>query len=484
MDHVTKSDRGILLLLGLTTVARLIFAASFPPLDDEAYYWTWAHHLAWGYPDHPPMIAFILRGSIALAGDTPLGIRMGPVLLALGTPLLLWDLGRQMFGTAVGRIAALWFQLIPALALGAIFAAPDAPLGFFWILTLWSFWRALTSGTVIAWLLTGLALGMAMMSKLTAAFLALALPGFLLTSPMHRRWLRRWEPYGAALVSVLVVLPAVLWNADHGWVMIRKSSAPAPWTQLGSGGLDFLAYTAGQLVYYGPVAAVLLLLALAASVRWARRGDNRFALVTWASIPLIGVNWLASAQGIPKPHWPAPGYLIALLPAAALWLQVRARQTWRALAGIAVGLNLLIVVAIYVLPFRPPPSFAGQLWGWDQVAAKLDTLINQAQAGRDAFILSASYQTASQIDYHTHGRFVVTTAGANDAFAVRRHPDALMGRDAVFINDVAGAPGVPLALMFERVERLPDFEVVHGGQVVRRFAIYRCTGFKSLPVPD
>src|SRR5207245_9180024 len=166
---------------------------------------------AWGYPDHPPRIAFVLRGSIALAGDTPLGIRMGPVLLALGTPLLLWDLGRQMFVTAVGRIAALWFQLIPALALGAIFAAPDAPLGFFWILTLWSFWRALTSGTVIAWLLTGLALGMAMMSTLTAAFLALALPGFLLTSPLHRRRLRRWEPYGAGLVSVLVVVAAALW---------------------------------------------------------------------------------------------------------------------------------------------------------------------------------------------------------------------------------------------------------------------------------
>src|SRR5207247_10083630 len=159
-ELVAKSDRNILLLLGLITVARLIFAASFPPLDDEAYYWTWAHHLAWGYPDHPPMIAFVLRGSIALAGDTPLGIRMGPVLLALGSPLLLWDLGRQMFGAAAGRIAALWFQLIPALALGAIFAAPDAPLGFFWILTLWSFWRAVASHSeqMIFWLLTGLAL--------------------------------------------------------------------------------------------------------------------------------------------------------------------------------------------------------------------------------------------------------------------------------------------------------------------------------------
>src|SRR5438552_16726534 len=199
---------------------------------------------------------------------------------------------------------------------------------------------------------------MAMMSKLPAAFLALALPGFLLTSPMHRRWLRRWEPYGAALVSVLVVLPAVLWNADHGWVMIRKSSAPAPWPQPGSCGLSVLAYTAGQLVYYGPVAAVLLLLALASSTGWARQGDARFALSAWASIPLIGVNWLASLQGVPKPHWPGPGYMLALLPAAALWLQVRPQRRWRAPAGTAVGLNLFLVRAVPVLPVRPPPSFA------------------------------------------------------------------------------------------------------------------------------
>src|SRR5207249_6736509 len=148
---------------------------------------------------------------------------------------------------------------------------------------------------------------MAMMSKLTAAVLALALPAFLLTSPMHRRWLRRWEPYGAALVSILVVLPAVLWNANHGWVMLRKSSGPAPWTQLGSGGLDFLAYTAGQLVYYGPVAAVLLLLALASSTGWARRGDARFALSPCASNPPTGINRLASLQGGPKPRSPGPG---------------------------------------------------------------------------------------------------------------------------------------------------------------------------------
>src|SRR3989449_3607307 len=239
---------------------------------------------------------------------------------------------------------------------------------------------------------------------------------------------------------MLVVLPVVLWNADHQWFMIRKSSAPIPWTHLGSAGLSILAYTAGQLVYYGPVAAVRLLLALAAGARWARRGDARFGLAAWASIPLIGVNWLASLQGIPKPHWPAPGYLVALLPAAALWPQVRTRRIWRVLVGIAVALNLLIVGVIHVFPFRPTPSVAGQLWGWDQVAAKLDTLVSQTPGGREVFILSVSYQTAAQIDYHTHGRFVVTTASASAALAGRRHAHALMGRDVGFINHVAGGP--------------------------------------------
>ncbi len=104
---MTSSSRRVLILLGLITVAQSIFAASYPPLDDEAYYWTWARHLEWGYPDHPPMIAYVIRATTALAGDTPLGIRMGPALLGLGTALLLWDLIRRMFSSDAGATAAI-----------------------------------------------------------------------------------------------------------------------------------------------------------------------------------------------------------------------------------------------------------------------------------------------------------------------------------------------------------------------------------------
>ncbi|MFN5154505.1 MAG: glycosyl transferase, partial [Gemmatimonadota bacterium] len=51
-------------LLGILLL-RLIFAATVPLVPDEAYYWTWSRHLAGGYFDHPPMIAWLIAGGTA-----------------------------------------------------------------------------------------------------------------------------------------------------------------------------------------------------------------------------------------------------------------------------------------------------------------------------------------------------------------------------------------------------------------------------------
>lgn len=482
-DRVLSTSRRVLVVLGLISIARLAVAALYPPLDDEAYYWTWARHLAWGYPDHPPMIAYVVRATTALAGDTALGIRLGPTLLALGTSMLLGDLVRRMFNLAAGAAAAIWSQLIPVLSLSAVFAAPDAPLGLFWFLTLWCFWLALTSGRILAWLGTGLALGLALMSKLPAIFLAVALPAFLLTSPVHRRWLRRPESYLAAMAALVVVLPLIVWNTQHHWVLVRKSSNPAPWTELGSWGLNLFSYTVAQLGYYGPVALVLLLLALATAVGRARRGDPRFALAAWAGIPIIAMTWFGSLQGISKPHWAGPGYLVALIPAAALWTELRDRRIWRVVVRVAVSVNILIIVALHAFPLRPTPSLAGELWGWDQVAARLEADLHATPSGRGAFLFTPSYQGAAQIEYHTRGRVLVTTLNPQDAIGTRRTPDTFAGWNAIFATDAKTLP-VPLNLECEKVQRLPALDVTYNGNVVRQFSIYRCYDFRPLPPLD
>ena len=43
--------------------------------EDEAYYWVWSKNLAWGYFDHPPMVAlFIWIGGLFFDGE--LGVRL------------------------------------------------------------------------------------------------------------------------------------------------------------------------------------------------------------------------------------------------------------------------------------------------------------------------------------------------------------------------------------------------------------------------
>ena len=51
-------------------------------LDDEAYYWVYAQYPAWGYFDHPPMIAFWIRLFTAnlLLEDVEGFVRLGSLI--------------------------------------------------------------------------------------------------------------------------------------------------------------------------------------------------------------------------------------------------------------------------------------------------------------------------------------------------------------------------------------------------------------------
>src|ERR671913_413816 len=52
--------------------------------DDEAYYWMFSKYLDWGYFDHPPMIAVLIKlGTTFLSGE--LAVRIVPLILSTAT---------------------------------------------------------------------------------------------------------------------------------------------------------------------------------------------------------------------------------------------------------------------------------------------------------------------------------------------------------------------------------------------------------------
>ena len=66
--------------------------AAFTNLDpDEAYYWMYSKALAWGYFDHPPAIATLIKLGYALI-PSELGVRIFTILAQIGSFYGIWIL--------------------------------------------------------------------------------------------------------------------------------------------------------------------------------------------------------------------------------------------------------------------------------------------------------------------------------------------------------------------------------------------------------
>src|SRR6478735_12431071 len=86
-------------LVIVALVALRLVAAAFTPITfDEAYYWMWSKHLAGGYYDHPPMVAYVIRLGTMIAGDTTLGVRLVSILLALPMSFAVYRSAAILFG--------------------------------------------------------------------------------------------------------------------------------------------------------------------------------------------------------------------------------------------------------------------------------------------------------------------------------------------------------------------------------------------------
>src|SRR5262245_49787049 len=75
------------LLLMLGFVSHIRFLRIDCPIDlsgDEAHYWDWSRQLDWSYYSKGPLVAYIIRASCAIFGDTMFGVRFPALVFAVG----------------------------------------------------------------------------------------------------------------------------------------------------------------------------------------------------------------------------------------------------------------------------------------------------------------------------------------------------------------------------------------------------------------
>ena len=100
------------------------------------------HYDTLPYLDKPVFFFWLVAGSFRLFGVSEWAARLPSALAALGTLLLVWLLGRRMFGERAGLAAGVIFATAPLVMVFARLVIFDMTLTFLVTLTLAAFWLA------------------------------------------------------------------------------------------------------------------------------------------------------------------------------------------------------------------------------------------------------------------------------------------------------------------------------------------------------
>ena len=88
---------------------------------DEAYYTLWSRGLAFGYLDHPPMVALVIRASTTLFGSSELGVRALSLGLVAALPALIALIAWRLFRSAeTAALAVLIWIAMPLVLAGIV----------------------------------------------------------------------------------------------------------------------------------------------------------------------------------------------------------------------------------------------------------------------------------------------------------------------------------------------------------------------------
>ena len=308
------------LVTGILLVVRLWLDGHLELMFDEAYYALWARHLAWGYFDHPPMVALWIRLSTICFGDHEFGVRaLGTLAATAGTGLVYLVTWHLFTSRETAIFAALLYCAMLLISAGAIIITPDTPLVFFWSIALYALVRIFCGGGSGWWWIVGIAMGLALQSKYTAILLGAGIVCAMAVVPRLRHWWRHPMPYVAGVLTLAIFAPVVAWNYQHGWASFGRQFGRA---QVDGLSLRFLAeFLGSQVGLVTPFVFVLAAGGVWLALRRHRDEINDTNLFLVSLIGLLLVYFLfhslhARVQG----NWVAPAYpVLAVLGAQAAY---------------------------------------------------------------------------------------------------------------------------------------------------------------------
>ena len=446
-------------------------------MPDEAQYWTWSLFPDIGYYSKPPGIAWQIAAGTALFGPTSLGVRFIALLLPIASALIVRAIVRQLANTSDGWLAATAFILSPLGMTGAFLATTDSGMVFFWLLA--AYWYVRLKDRPARFFAAALFIAFGALWKWMAYSFWLV----ILASKPKREELS--TVLAAMALSLIGLVPALLWNAEHGWEgMYHVSSTIFAQHTSHAPGNPVSFFLAGVAL----ITPGFFLLALPAFKEPRARFLSLAIVIIWGGLFFLSMfrkvqgNWAIVAQAL---FFPLLGVVLSTKPSWQRW-------PYRAAISLALACQLFVLATPYAGLFTICPFKQGI--GLDCASA-----LNEAGyiPGKD-FLFADRYQTTSQLWFYGPNQaktyfFNIKGLRHNhfNFWPGMRHE--CLGRRGFFVSSVPYSEKVESHFSRYRKELLPYFLYVAQPQTytlysawgvpVRRLIVILCDGYNG-QVPE
>jgi 4-amino-4-deoxy-L-arabinose transferase-like glycosyltransferase len=465
-----REHRVCLLSIAALIALRVVAGAVLPLSADEAYYWLWSKHLAAGYYDHPPAIAFLIRVGVIVFGDTSFGVRLVPLLLSIAASWFVWRAGALVLkDKRACALSCLLFNLTLMVAVETMAATPDAPLIACAAAFLWTLAKVDETQNGRWWLAVGAAGGLALLSKYTAFFLGAGALAWIVFVPSARRWLLSPWPYLGAVLAFAIFAPNLIWNAQHHWMTFAFQFG-----RVGAGRftLRFLfEFLGAQLLLATPFILVCSVFGL-----W--RKDT--ALLAATILPSVAYFAIHSLHDRVQGNWPCFLYpALAVAAAAAMASSKGWLESWSARLAIPVAALLLALCyaqAFFgVLPIGRKDPFARLLAsGFVDVARQADSL-------HPAAILTTDYETTAWLAFY--GRGPVIQLNEEGRWPTSQAASGeLLGGSLIYIVPQSRDRHDFVRSHFQKVVLAAPIDRQVHGQAIEHYDVYRVEGLRGAPL--
>jgi Dolichyl-phosphate-mannose-protein mannosyltransferase len=389
---------------------------------DELYYIACSHHLAWGYVDQPPLIAFLAWFARHVFGNSIVSYRLLPVLAGAAVVFLTGILARDLGGGAFAQcLAAVCILFAPAFLAFDSFFSMNAFEPLFWLLCAWLAVRIVRGASPRWWLAFGALAGVGLENKHTMLVFGFALVAGLSLSGEVRVFRSKWIWIGA-LIALALFLPNLVWEARHGWPQIQVVRNAQRFKNVPISPLDFMG---DQVAFMNPLALPVWLAGLA-WLLFAREGKP-FRFLGWCYLIVLSIFLVLDG----KSYYPLPVYPL-IVAAGGVAIGRFAQPHGRRWIKIAIPALIVIAGAISV-PFGVPilpihaflryekivplarvakterdaesvelPQLYADMFGWNNIAETVSHVYHALPPAErsDCGILAGNYGEAGAIDYY------------------------------------------------------------------------------------